>query len=66
MIIAEYLAIQENNRPIVYFHGHKVAEIYRDPAYGDEERYVIRFGNYGVGSKRPGTTLETEEEFLAS
>ncbi len=57
MTIAAYLALPAEQRPAVTYHGETVEKIYRDPTYPLDERYAIRLGSWGTGSKRGDTLL---------
>jgi hypothetical protein len=58
MTIAAYLALPAEQRPAVTYHGETVEKIYRDPTYPLDERYVIRLGGWGAGSKHGNTLLD--------
>lgn len=60
--IAQYMALPEGERPQVMYNDDMVEDVYRDPTYRNDERYVIRFDTYGYGSKRPETELEVVEQ----
>lgn len=55
--VKDYLALPDFERPEVTYNGNKVIGAYRDPSYKDVERYVIKYEDYGVGSKKPETEL---------
>lgn len=58
MTIAAYLALPAEQRPAVTYHGETVEKIYRDPTYPTGDRYVIRLGGWGTGSKHGNTLLD--------
>ena len=58
LVLAEYLAVTLDQRPTVTYNDQAVETIYPDPAYAAAaQRYVIKLGSHGAGSKRPQTLL---------
>jgi len=57
--IAEYLKQPPDKRPEISWKGQKITNIYRDPAYPNEERYVVRTETIGYGSMKPDRLLHT-------
>lgn len=56
--VQDYAAIPKPMRPRCNYKGETVTDAYRDASWVETERYVVKVGFIGYGSKRPDLTFD--------